>query len=48
LKSEKTLYNEIIAKGVRVPSPDSFFIKDDYLFFINHQTLLTALQPWKS
>lgn len=47
LKSEKTLYSEIIAKGVQAPSPDSFFIKDDFLFFIKHQTTLTALQPWK-
>ena len=48
VRSEKTLYNEIIAEGVRAPSPDSFFIKDDFLFFINHQTTLTALRPWKS
>jgi hypothetical protein len=48
LKSEKILYNEIIAKDVKIPSPDSFFIKNDLLFFIKHQTMLTALQVWKS
>ncbi len=48
LKSEKILYNEIIAKDVKVPSPDSFFIKNDLLLFIKHQTMLTALQVWKS
>jgi hypothetical protein len=48
LKSKKNLYSEIIAEGVKTPSPDSFFIKDDLLFFIKHQTTLIALQPWKS
>jgi hypothetical protein len=48
LKTEKVLYSEIIAKGVKTPSPDSFFIKDDLLLFIEHQTMLTALQAWKS
>lgn len=48
LKNEKMLYNEIIAKDVKTPSPDSFFIKDDLLFFINHQTMLTAIRIWKS
>jgi hypothetical protein len=48
MKSGKTLYNEIIAQGVKAPSPDSFFVRGDVLLFINHQTVLTALQPWKS
>ena len=48
LKSEKMLYNEVIAEDVKTPSPDSFFIKNDLLFFIKHQTMLTALQVWKS
>jgi hypothetical protein len=48
LRSEKNLYGEIIAEGVKTPSSDSFFIKDDLLFFIKHQTTLIALQPWKS
>jgi hypothetical protein len=48
LRSKKNLYSEIIAEGVKTPSPDSFFIKDDLLFFIKHQTTLIALQPWKS
>ena len=47
LKSEKMLYKEIIAEGVKTPSPDSFFIKDNLLFFIKHQVSLIALQPWK-
>jgi len=47
LKNEKNLHNEIIAEGVKVPSQDSFFIKDNLLLFIKHQNMLTALQPWK-
>jgi hypothetical protein len=48
LKLGKTLYNEIIAKEVKAPSPDAFFVKDDLLIFIQHQTMITALQLWKS
>jgi hypothetical protein len=47
LKSKKTLYRDIIANGVKTPSPDSFFVKDNLLIFIKHQSMLTALQPWK-
>ncbi|MCX6121295.1 MAG: DUF4905 domain-containing protein [Ignavibacteriales bacterium] len=48
LKTEKTLYSDVIAQGLKTPSPNSFFIKDDLLIFIKHQTTLIALQPWKS
>jgi hypothetical protein len=44
LKNEKILYAEMIAKDVPMPSPDSFFVKDDLLFFIKHQTNLMALR----
>jgi len=47
LISKKTLYRDFIAKGVKTPSPDSFFVKDNLLIFIKHQSMLTALQPWK-
>jgi hypothetical protein len=47
LKNEKNLHSEIIAEGVKVPSQDAFFIKDNLLLFIKHQNMLTALQPWK-
>jgi hypothetical protein len=46
MKKEKIRYNEIIARGVKTPSPDSFFIKDNTLLFIQYQSVLTALQPW--
>jgi hypothetical protein len=48
LKSEKILYSETIVQGVETPTPDSFFIKNDLLLFIKHQTMITALRVWKS
>jgi len=48
LQNEQKLYSEIIADKLNAPSPDSFFVKDDLLFFIKHKTILTALNPWKS
>jgi hypothetical protein len=48
LKSEKTLFNEIIGKELQVPSHDTFIIKDDFVYFIKNQSILTAIQPWKS
>jgi hypothetical protein len=41
-------FNEIIVKGVQVPSPDKFFVKDEFVYFIKNQNILTALRPWKS
>ncbi len=40
-------FNEIIVKGVQVPSPDTFFVKDKFVYFIKNQNILTALQLWK-
>jgi hypothetical protein len=48
IKAEKILYSDIIAHGVKTPSQDSFFIKDGFLLFIRHQTIVSALKPWKS
>lgn len=48
LQSGQKLYSEIIADKLNTPSPDSFFVKDDLLFFIKHKTILTTLNPWKS
>lgn len=44
----ETRFNEIIVKRVQVPSPDTFFLKDEFVYFIKNQNTLTALQPWKS
>jgi len=41
-------FSEIIMKGVQVPSPDTFFVKDEFVYFIKNQDTLTALRPWKS
>jgi hypothetical protein len=43
----KILFTEIIAERLTTPSPGTFFVNDNVLFFIKHQTMLTALQPWK-
>jgi len=41
-------FNEIIVKGVEVPSPDTFFVKDEFVYFIKNRNTLTALRLWKS
>jgi hypothetical protein len=41
-------FSEILVKGVQVPSPDTFFVKDEFVYFIKNQNTLTALQLWKS
>jgi hypothetical protein len=41
-------FNEIIVKGVQVPSPDTFFVRDEFVYFIKNQNTLTALRLWKS
>jgi hypothetical protein len=41
-------FNEIIAKGMQVPSPDTFFARDEYLYFIKDKNKFTALKLWKS
>jgi Domain of unknown function (DUF4905) len=41
-------FTEIIAKGTQVPSHNTFFAKDELVYFIKDQNTLKALQPWKS
>jgi hypothetical protein len=41
-------FNEIVVKGVQAPSPDTFFVKDGFVYYIKNQNTLTALKPWKS
>jgi hypothetical protein len=45
--NHKILFQDIIVQDVKVPSPDTFFVKNKLLYFIKHQTILTALRPWK-
>jgi len=47
-KRREKRFDEILAKNVQVPSPDTFFVKDEFMYFIKNQNTLTALQPWKS
>ncbi|MGD0590216.1 MAG: DUF4905 domain-containing protein [Bacteroidota bacterium] len=44
----KKRFSEIIVKGVQAPSPDTFFVKDEFVYFIKNQNTLTALRLWKS
>ena len=48
IEHRETLFQEIIMKGAQVPSPDTFFVKDDFVYFIENQNTLAALNPWKS
>jgi hypothetical protein len=42
------LLKEIIATNIQVPSPDTFFVKDDFVYYIKNKNTLTAVQLWKS
>jgi hypothetical protein len=46
LSSGKTVHNETIVESVKLPSPDTFFVKNDLLYFIKNRTILTAMRPW--
>jgi hypothetical protein len=46
LSSGKTVHNETIIESVKLPSPDTFFVKNDLLYFIKDRTILTAMRPW--
>jgi hypothetical protein len=46
IKNDKIIHSETIVKGVQSPSSDTFFIKNDLLYFIKHKKILTALSPW--
>ncbi len=44
----KVLHRDTIASGTAVPTPDTFFVKDDFLYFVKNHATLTALRLWKS
>jgi hypothetical protein len=46
-QKERTLFTEVLMYNVRIPSPDTFFVKDTFLYFIKNKSIITALQPWK-
>jgi hypothetical protein len=48
IERKEKRFNETILKGVQVPSPDTFFVKDEFVYFIKNQNTLTALRLWKS
>jgi hypothetical protein len=44
----KILHREAMMSGVAAPTPDAFFVKDDFLYFIKNRTTLIAMKLWKS
>jgi hypothetical protein len=47
VREGRTLFTEVLLQHVQVPSPDAFFVKDKFVYFIKNQNTVTALQPWK-
>ncbi len=41
--SEKTLFKEIIVEDLKTPSPDTFFIKDEFAYFIKNQDYINSV-----
>jgi hypothetical protein len=46
-QKERTLFTEVLMHNMRIPSPDTFFVKDTFVYFVKNQRILTGLQPWK-
>ncbi len=42
------LYTEVLFAGGTAPVPDSFFVKNESLYFVKNQNTLVSLRPWKS
>lgn len=43
-KKKKEVFRELLASNVKVPTPDSFFVKSGTAYFIKNQNILTALR----
>ncbi|MGB2868030.1 MAG: DUF4905 domain-containing protein [Bacteroidota bacterium] len=48
VSSGKTVFTEVLNHDVKAPVPDSFFVREDSVYFVKDHNTLTALQPWKS
>ncbi len=46
VRGKESVFHEIIAKGVQAPSSDTFFVKNDSIYFIKSQKTLSVLRPW--
>jgi hypothetical protein len=44
LQRKKKVFSEIIARGLRTPVPDSFFLRGPFVFFIKNRNILTAVR----
>jgi hypothetical protein len=45
---KEILLKETLATNIQVPSPDTFFVKDEFVYYLKNKNTLTAVQPWKS
>ena len=45
---ETKLYSDVLATEAKAPIPDSFFIKNESLYFVKNQQTLVSLRLWKS
>ena len=44
LQRKKKVFSEIIARGLRTPVPDSFFLRIPFVYFIKDRNILTAIR----
>ncbi|MGH2569096.1 MAG: DUF4905 domain-containing protein, partial [Bacteroidota bacterium] len=44
LVRQRNIYSEVLATDAKAPTPDSFFLKGSFVYFIKDQRTLTALQ----
>jgi len=48
MQEGNSVFTAVLAGEVRAFIPDSFFVKNPYVFFVKDQTTLTAVKIWKS
>jgi hypothetical protein len=44
LENERRIFSDILCADAKAPTPDSFFLKNDHVFFVKLQDTLTALR----
>ena len=43
----EVLFEQKIGDNLQIPTSDTFFMKNDFVYYINNSHTLTALRPWK-
>jgi len=44
LRRRKRVYSEVLARGLRIPVPNSFFVRHPFAYFVKNQNILTAIR----